>query len=335
VEASYNLGLMYYLGKGVGRNLERAVELLQRAAANGHAEASYLMAHSEAQFNLALLYLAGGRSSSVPKDPARAAELLAAASAQGHVEATYRLGRMLFVGEELPRDHQRSLVLLQRAADAGKAEAHILIKSPKSQFALGLLFEEGHPGLGVAQSYVKALQCYRRAASSGHAEAQHRLGLLYQQGLGGPENPSLAVQSFQRSAHQGLAEAQHHLGLLYYHGQGVGRDLVRARGFWRRAADQKHPEALFSLGYLYFNGEGVAPDLSKAANLYGAAAAAGHGKAATTLAYMCYHGDGVPRDFWRASELAHAGAASGQVKRIYTSPPPFSLHAIRWMGGFA
>ena len=46
-QASYNLGLMYYLGKGVGRNLARAVELLDAAAASGHAEASYLMSHSE------------------------------------------------------------------------------------------------------------------------------------------------------------------------------------------------------------------------------------------------------------------------------------------------
>jgi len=120
-QASYNLGLMYYLGKGVGRDLARAVELLQAAAANGHAEASYLMGHAEAQFNLALLYLAG--SGTAARDPQRAVALLGQASAQGHVEATYRLGRMLFVGEGVERDHRRAAVLLQRAADNG--EEHV------------------------------------------------------------------------------------------------------------------------------------------------------------------------------------------------------------------
>ena len=92
------------------------------------------------------------------------------------------------------------------------------------------MFEEGDK---VPQSYPKAFAAFRRAAAEGHAEAQYRLGLFYQEGLGTTErerNPRKAVQCFQRAAHQGLAEAQHHMGLLYYHGQYVPRDLVRARG---------------------------------------------------------------------------------------------------------
>ncbi len=43
VEASYSLGLIYYLGRGVRKDLKRAVGLLQAAADCGHVEASYLM----------------------------------------------------------------------------------------------------------------------------------------------------------------------------------------------------------------------------------------------------------------------------------------------------
>ena len=105
-----------------------------------------------------------------------------------------------------------------------------LLRHSTSQFQLGRMFEEGDK---VPQSYPKAFASFRRAAAEGHAEAQYRLGLFYQEGLGTTErerNPRKAVQCFQRAAHQGLAEAQHHMGLLYYHGQYVPRDLVRARG---------------------------------------------------------------------------------------------------------
>ena len=268
-QAAYNLGLMYYLGKGVAKDLSRAVGLLQAAANAGHTEATFLMSHSEAQFNLALLYLTGmvggglGGVGSVPKDVSRGVALLERAVDQGHVEAMYRLGRMLFVGDEVARDHTRAITLLQRAGELGKSEALLLVKHSTSQFQLGRMFEEGGEvggqvvpspgspggsgvvvrsgGVSVPQSYTKAVGCYRRAAAEGHAEAQYRLGLLYQEGLGTSDrqrNPRAAVQCFQRAAHQGFAEAQHHLGLLFYHGQGVPRDLVRARGFWRRAAAQ-------------------------------------------------------------------------------------------------
>lgn len=52
VQANHNLGLMYYLGKGVGKNIRHAVGLLQAAADRGHAESSFILSHAEAQYNL-------------------------------------------------------------------------------------------------------------------------------------------------------------------------------------------------------------------------------------------------------------------------------------------
>ena len=207
----------------------------------------------------------------VARDVRRAADLLERAAAQDHAHATYRLGRLLFVGDKdggVPRDHGRALALLQRASELGIAEAQLLVKDAAAQFALGRMFEEGlspppppppppsssstsaslfSPSFSSsssasgpaardapARSYAKALAAYRRAASDGHAEAQYRMGLLLQEGLGterAQRDPQAALRCFQRAAHQGLAEAQHHLGLLYYHGgKLVPRDLARARG---------------------------------------------------------------------------------------------------------
>jgi TPR repeat protein len=139
------------LGKGVPKDLKRAVHLLHVAAIRGHKEATVLMSHSEAQYNLALLYLQGSSldgggagagaggggeefgeflaaTCSVPKDVRRAVEYLERAADQGHARATYRLGRLLFGGDAdsggvVARDHKRALDLLQKAGDLGCADA--------------------------------------------------------------------------------------------------------------------------------------------------------------------------------------------------------------------
>ena len=45
-----------------------------------------------------------------------------------------------------------------------------------AQFKLGLIYEQGR---GLAQNYVEAVRCYKQAAEQGKDEAQFRLGWLF------------------------------------------------------------------------------------------------------------------------------------------------------------
>jgi TPR repeat protein len=58
-------------------------------------------------------------------------------------------------------------------------------------------------------------------AEQGDADAQYNLGIMYDTGLGVPENDAEAVKWFRKAAEQGYAYAQFKLGNMYVNGEGV------------------------------------------------------------------------------------------------------------------
>lgn len=69
-----------------------------------------------------------------------------------------------------------------------------------------------------------------------------------------------AMRHWLPLAEAGNADAQHNVGLLYENGQGAEREYVRAAHFYRRAAAQGHADAQLNLAKLYESGAGVAQD---------------------------------------------------------------------------
>ena len=69
-------------------------------------------------------------------------------------------------------------------------------------------------------------------------------------------------------AKKGDAEAQFRLGVLYEEGDGVEKDFEKAVKLYRLAADQGHTMAQGNLGWMYTNGNGVEEDLDEAAKWY-------------------------------------------------------------------
>jgi TPR repeat protein len=80
-----------------------------------------------------------------------------------------------------------------------------------------------------------------------------------------------------RAAEQGNAEAQFRLGEMYEMGLGVPRDGVKASELYLKAADKGHGSAQFELGRKYYEGdEGFRVNLSKAADWLRKAISQGH-----------------------------------------------------------
>ena len=69
-----------------------------------------------------------------------------------------------------------------------------------AQYSLGLMYEKG---LGVPQDYAAAATWYRKAAEQGDGLAQYYLGEKYEAGLGVPQNYVLAHMWFNLAAAQG------------------------------------------------------------------------------------------------------------------------------------
>ena len=138
-----NLGLMYYRGEGVAKDLNRAADLYKRACDAGGTGGC---------LNLGLMYL---RGESVPKDPNRAADLFKRACDGNLAQACTNLGLMYARGENLTQDLNRAAALYTRACDGGNANG--------CNF-LGLLNEHGR---GVPKDVSRAADLFKKACDAG------------------------------------------------------------------------------------------------------------------------------------------------------------------------
>ena len=69
----------------------------------------------------------------------------------------------------------------------------------------------------------------RSQAEAGEAEAQYRLGAMYDTGFGVARDDAEAMRWYRRAAELGHAGARNFVGTLYRLGRGVARDYAAAR----------------------------------------------------------------------------------------------------------
>lgn len=112
------------------------------------------------------------------------------------------------------REFARAMAAYERS-DYGTA-SQVLLKLAKqgqaeAQRMLGNLYDKG---LGVAQSYEKAVRWYRKAAEQRDPAAQYHLGLKYANGHGVPENQMQAYIWFAIAFNNGYRAAADPLRVL-------------------------------------------------------------------------------------------------------------------------
>ncbi len=103
-------------------------------------------------------------------------------------------------------------------------------------------FEDGHAAY-TRGDYATALRLWSPLAAQGYAEAQHNLGVMYENGTGVPQDYKEAVRLYRLAAAQGFALAQFNLGVMYDLGQGVVQDYVRAHMFFLLSASNGDSDA--------------------------------------------------------------------------------------------
>jgi hypothetical protein len=94
------------------------------------------------------------------------------------------------------------------------------------------------------------------------------------------------VKSYRDHADKGDAQAQNKLGVMYDMGQGVPVDYAEAVKWYRKAADQGNPTAQYNLGYSYEFGHGVPQDDVQAYKWLSLAVAHGDNTAPSAREYL-------------------------------------------------
>lgn len=123
---------------------------------------------AEAQYNLALLYLAGD---GVEKDAGTAVKWLKLAAEQGLPKAQYGLGVRYNKGEGVEKDPAQAAKWFRRAACQNL---------PQAQYSLGIRYVEGK---GVPQDYLEAYKWFTIAVNNGKEPAAKCLGNIEQMKL--------------------------------------------------------------------------------------------------------------------------------------------------------
>jgi len=166
------------------------------------------------------------------------------------------------------------------------------IGDAEAQYRVGLLYDKPH---STQEDHKKAIEWYTKAAVQGFAEAQYNLGLMYYNGQGLPQDYKEAFILFSKAAEQGLANAQGVLGVMYAKGQGIHQDYREAVKWYTKAAEQGEIAAQFSLAIIYDFGKGGVVDYRKAAYWYTKAAEQGFAPAQCRLGIMYENGwEGLP-----------------------------------------
>jgi hypothetical protein len=146
-----------------------------------------------------------------------------------------------------------------------------------AQYRLGELYEDGTEK--IEPSDEDAVFWYRKAAEQGLAEAQYELGLNYEDGIGVEQDKGIAANWYRKAAEQGLADAQYQLGVCFVEGTGVKQDNKKAAYWFKKAAEQGFADAQYELGICCEKGVGIEKDREMAVYWLTKAAKQGHSEA--------------------------------------------------------
>ena len=138
-DAQYMLGLAYATGEGVPKDAVYAIEWYQKAAAQGNVAAQYM---------LGLVYATG---KGVPKDAAVAASWYTKAAAQGNASAQYNLGMAYANSEGVTRNLVRAYAWFDLAAAQGNKDA----KKMRDSLAKNITYAQIAEGQRLASSWRK------------------------------------------------------------------------------------------------------------------------------------------------------------------------------------
>jgi len=112
--------------------------------------------------------------------------------------------------------------------------------------------------------FASAVKILSPLADMGYPDAQYRVAIMAQNGLGMTTNELLAFKYMKGAAEQGFALAQHGLGFMYMEGECAEKSGVKAVARYQRAADQGLGGAMTTLGMMYQQGNGVEANAEEA-----------------------------------------------------------------------
>lgn len=177
VFAQNELPDMYYYGIGTEKNVDKAVEWLEKAGANGFWRPLNKLGE--------MYYYGEG----VPADEEKAAAYFEKAAALGYGDAEANLAMCCYAGKK--KNLTRAVSLLRRAF------AHGALFARDAANILGIFLLEGK---GVKKDEKEAFEWLKRSAELGSPAGMNHLAVCYERGIGTAPNEAKAEEWCRRAA---------------------------------------------------------------------------------------------------------------------------------------
>ena len=104
----------------------------------------------------------------------------------------------------------------------------------QAMYEVGRMYERGR---GTETDINQALGWYEKAAKNGqNSDASARIGILYLEGQGVPQNYASAFKHLSEAANAGTPAAQYYLALMYEEGHGLKPNPAAALSWYKKAA---------------------------------------------------------------------------------------------------
>ena len=236
-EAQFRIGFLNEQGQGEPHNIEQAVRLYARAAAQGH-----------------------WRGRSRLKEMAR----------NGIAITQFYLGENHITGFANNRDGRKAQIWFERAALQGLADAQVqlgktYLPPSSSGGIIGPLFTRFFGRWqGQKRDIALAIHWFQAAADQGSAAGSFQLGLLFLLGHYVKQDIPAGCQLIEDAAAKGFGHAQIFLAVIYSEGEFLDPDPDRASYWFNKGESQINKEfeieILVCLGIAYREGCGTGPD---------------------------------------------------------------------------
>lgn len=119
-----------------------------------------------------------------------------------------------------------------------------------------------------SRQFSQAAALLSPLAGAGSADAQYRMAIMAQNGLGMHESSELAFKYMHAAAESGLDLAQHGLAFMYMEGECTDKDGEKAVEWFKRAAEQGLVGSQTTLALMYEQGNGVERNMDEARKWY-------------------------------------------------------------------
>lgn len=217
--AQNQLGDLYYFGRGIPQDYNKASSWFLKSANQGNAEA---------QYNIGYCYLNG---QGVDKNIDRGVAWYRQSANQNYSVAQNALGECYEKGIGVVVDYNEAVLLFRKSAEQGLADAQINLASCY------------RGGRGVPEDVIEGLLWDFRAALQGDGCAQDIMGRYYELGIAVKANPAEAIRWYRKSADNGFNDGIYRLARCYDLGIGVAVDKSEATKWYRKAAEAGSEDA--------------------------------------------------------------------------------------------